>query len=86
MTRTIPELATTSPDFLATATAELSGTSEKLNICHRVYLYSVLAYEEASAKLRTRMAEKSRQNLVSRQKIRGIIKFMSENRDLFRPP
>ncbi|GBN02143.1 hypothetical protein AVEN_44343-1 [Araneus ventricosus] len=25
-------------------------------------------------------------NLVSRQKIRGIIKFMSENRDLFRPP
>ncbi|GBL86337.1 hypothetical protein AVEN_164524-1 [Araneus ventricosus] len=26
-----------------------------------VYLHSVLAYEEASAKLRTRMAEKSRQ-------------------------
>ncbi|GBN04731.1 hypothetical protein AVEN_225483-1 [Araneus ventricosus] len=25
-------------------------------------------------------------NLVSRQKIRGIIKFISENRDLFRPP
>ncbi|GBM68973.1 hypothetical protein AVEN_24373-1 [Araneus ventricosus] len=25
-------------------------------------------------------------NLVSRQKIRGIIKFMSENRNLFRPP
>ncbi|GBM14086.1 hypothetical protein AVEN_209972-1 [Araneus ventricosus] len=25
-------------------------------------------------------------NLVSRQKIRGIIKFMSGNRDLFRPP
>ncbi|GBM54691.1 hypothetical protein AVEN_121567-1 [Araneus ventricosus] len=25
-------------------------------------------------------------NLFSRQKIRGIIKFMSENRDLFRPP
>ncbi|GBO41378.1 hypothetical protein AVEN_100937-1 [Araneus ventricosus] len=25
-------------------------------------------------------------NLVSRQKIRGIIKFMSENRDLFLPP
>ncbi|GBM44597.1 hypothetical protein AVEN_221838-1 [Araneus ventricosus] len=25
-------------------------------------------------------------NLVSRHKIRGIIKFMSENRDLFRPP
>ncbi|GBN45844.1 hypothetical protein AVEN_188898-1 [Araneus ventricosus] len=25
-------------------------------------------------------------NLVSRQRIRGIIKFMSENRDLFRPP
>ncbi|GBN77970.1 hypothetical protein AVEN_191311-1 [Araneus ventricosus] len=25
-------------------------------------------------------------NLVSRQKIRGIIKFTSENRDLFRPP
>ncbi|GBO40466.1 hypothetical protein AVEN_7877-1 [Araneus ventricosus] len=25
-------------------------------------------------------------NLVSRQKIRGIIKFVSENRDLFRPP
>ncbi|GBM96580.1 hypothetical protein AVEN_56574-1 [Araneus ventricosus] len=25
-------------------------------------------------------------NLVSRQKTRGIIKFMSENRDLFRPP
>ncbi|GBN31748.1 hypothetical protein AVEN_57684-1 [Araneus ventricosus] len=30
-------------------------------ICHGVYLYSVLAYEEASAKLRTRMAEKGRQ-------------------------
>ncbi|GBM47951.1 hypothetical protein AVEN_213448-1 [Araneus ventricosus] len=25
-------------------------------------------------------------NLVSRHKIRGIIKFISENRDLFRPP
>ncbi|GBM57388.1 hypothetical protein AVEN_59872-1 [Araneus ventricosus] len=25
-------------------------------------------------------------NLVPRQKIRGIIKFISENRDLFRPP
>ncbi|GBN64386.1 hypothetical protein AVEN_129914-1 [Araneus ventricosus] len=25
-------------------------------------------------------------NLVSRQKIRGIIKFISENRDLFQPP
>ncbi|GBM97695.1 hypothetical protein AVEN_29986-1 [Araneus ventricosus] len=25
-------------------------------------------------------------NLVSRQKIPGIIKFISENRDLFRPP
>ncbi|GBN09957.1 hypothetical protein AVEN_214870-1 [Araneus ventricosus] len=25
-------------------------------------------------------------NLVARQKIRGIIKFISENRDLFRPP
>ncbi|GBM92036.1 hypothetical protein AVEN_5497-1 [Araneus ventricosus] len=25
-------------------------------------------------------------NLVSMHKIRGIIKFMSENRDLFRPP
>ncbi|GBM47430.1 hypothetical protein AVEN_175609-1 [Araneus ventricosus] len=25
-------------------------------------------------------------NPVSRHKIRGIIKFMSENRDLFRPP
>ncbi|GBL66883.1 hypothetical protein AVEN_153365-1 [Araneus ventricosus] len=25
-------------------------------------------------------------NLVSRRKLRGIIKFMSENRDLFRPP
>ncbi|GBM31661.1 hypothetical protein AVEN_141037-1 [Araneus ventricosus] len=25
-------------------------------------------------------------NHVSRQKIRGIIKFVSENRDLFRPP
>ncbi|GBO00501.1 hypothetical protein AVEN_138916-1 [Araneus ventricosus] len=25
-------------------------------------------------------------NLVSRQKIRGIIKFIIENRDLFRPP
>ncbi|GBN56630.1 hypothetical protein AVEN_242041-1 [Araneus ventricosus] len=25
-------------------------------------------------------------NLFSRQKIRGIIKFISENRDLFRPP
>ncbi|GBN75987.1 hypothetical protein AVEN_183020-1 [Araneus ventricosus] len=25
-------------------------------------------------------------NLVSRQKIRGIIKFISENRDHFRPP
>ncbi|GBL80262.1 hypothetical protein AVEN_92197-1 [Araneus ventricosus] len=25
-------------------------------------------------------------NLVSRQKIRGIIKFINENRDLFRPP
>ncbi|GBN66569.1 hypothetical protein AVEN_248323-1 [Araneus ventricosus] len=25
-------------------------------------------------------------NLVSRQKIRGIIKFISENRDIFRPP
>ncbi|GBM85766.1 hypothetical protein AVEN_74405-1 [Araneus ventricosus] len=25
-------------------------------------------------------------NLVSRQRIRGIIKFISENRDLFRPP
>ncbi|GBN62283.1 hypothetical protein AVEN_185965-1 [Araneus ventricosus] len=25
-------------------------------------------------------------NLVSRQKIRGIIKFISKNRDLFRPP
>ncbi|GBM62553.1 hypothetical protein AVEN_259927-1 [Araneus ventricosus] len=25
-------------------------------------------------------------NLVSRQKIRGIIKFISANRDLFRPP
>ncbi|GBN81964.1 hypothetical protein AVEN_228251-1 [Araneus ventricosus] len=33
------------------------GTS----LCHGVYLYSVLAYEEASAKLRTRMAEKGRQ-------------------------
>ncbi|GBO36203.1 hypothetical protein AVEN_177722-1 [Araneus ventricosus] len=33
------------------------GTS----LCHGVYLYSVLAYEEASAKLRTRMAEKDRQ-------------------------
>ncbi|GBN56839.1 hypothetical protein AVEN_22614-1, partial [Araneus ventricosus] len=29
--------------------------------CHGVYLHSVLAYEEASAKLRTRMAEKNRQ-------------------------
>ncbi|GBN42337.1 hypothetical protein AVEN_269110-1 [Araneus ventricosus] len=34
-----------------------TGTS----LCHRVYLYSVLAYEEVSAKLRTRMAEKGRQ-------------------------
>ncbi|GBN69552.1 hypothetical protein AVEN_138421-1 [Araneus ventricosus] len=25
-------------------------------------------------------------NLVSRQKIRGIVKFLGENRDLFRPP
>ncbi|GBN27077.1 hypothetical protein AVEN_158764-1 [Araneus ventricosus] len=25
-------------------------------------------------------------NLISRQKIRGMIKFISENRDLFRPP
>ncbi|GBN51816.1 hypothetical protein AVEN_199927-1 [Araneus ventricosus] len=25
-------------------------------------------------------------NLISRQKIRGIIKFISENKDLFRPP
>ncbi|GBN79724.1 hypothetical protein AVEN_23251-1 [Araneus ventricosus] len=25
-------------------------------------------------------------NLVSRHKIRGIVKFISENRDLFRPP
>ncbi|GBN10302.1 hypothetical protein AVEN_265779-1 [Araneus ventricosus] len=25
-------------------------------------------------------------NIVSRQKIRGIVKFISENRDLFRPP
>ncbi|GBM45335.1 hypothetical protein AVEN_54396-1 [Araneus ventricosus] len=25
-------------------------------------------------------------NLVSRQKIRGIIKFISEKRDIFRPP
>ncbi|GBM70092.1 hypothetical protein AVEN_237199-1 [Araneus ventricosus] len=33
------------------------GTS----LCHGVYFHSVLAYEEASAKLRTRMAEKSRQ-------------------------
>ncbi|GBN48935.1 hypothetical protein AVEN_244644-1 [Araneus ventricosus] len=33
------------------------GTS----LCHGVYLHSVLAYEEASAKLRTKMAEKSRQ-------------------------
>ncbi|GBL97613.1 hypothetical protein AVEN_49128-1 [Araneus ventricosus] len=33
------------------------GTS----LCHGVYLYSVLAYEEASAKLRTRMAEKGHQ-------------------------
>ncbi|GBN33854.1 hypothetical protein AVEN_141984-1 [Araneus ventricosus] len=33
------------------------GTS----LCHGVYLYSVLAYEEASAKLRTRMAEKGLQ-------------------------
>ncbi|GBN90615.1 hypothetical protein AVEN_109467-1 [Araneus ventricosus] len=31
------------------------------SLCHGVYLYSVLAYEEASAKLRTRMAEKGRQ-------------------------
>ncbi|GBM54906.1 hypothetical protein AVEN_77817-1 [Araneus ventricosus] len=36
---------------------ELTGTS----LCHGVYLYSVLACEEASAKLRTRMAEKGRQ-------------------------
>ncbi|GBO46446.1 hypothetical protein AVEN_56431-1 [Araneus ventricosus] len=33
------------------------GTS----LCHGVYLYSALAYEEASAKLRTRMAENCRQ-------------------------
>ncbi|GBN70169.1 hypothetical protein AVEN_148564-1 [Araneus ventricosus] len=58
------------------------GTS----LCYGVYLYSVLAYEEASGKLRTRMAEKGLQNLVSRHKIRGIIKFISENRDFFRPP
>ncbi|GBM65013.1 hypothetical protein AVEN_68939-1 [Araneus ventricosus] len=46
--------------------------------------HSVLAYEEANAKLRTRMAEKSR--LVSRHKIRRIVTFISENSDLFRPP
>ncbi|GBM97683.1 hypothetical protein AVEN_16891-1 [Araneus ventricosus] len=34
-----------------------SGTS----LCYGVYFHSVLAYQEASAKLRTRMAEKSRQ-------------------------
>ncbi|GBN92598.1 hypothetical protein AVEN_181256-1 [Araneus ventricosus] len=29
------------------------------SLCHGVHLHSVLAYEEASAKLQTRMAEKS---------------------------
>ncbi|GBL75368.1 hypothetical protein AVEN_194566-1 [Araneus ventricosus] len=42
------------------------GTS----LCHGVYSHSVLAYEEVSAKLRTRMAEKIPNNLVSRQKNR----------------
>ncbi|GBL86875.1 hypothetical protein AVEN_96096-1 [Araneus ventricosus] len=31
------------------------------SLCHGVYSHSVLAYEEASAELRTRMAEKSHQ-------------------------
>ncbi|GBM80419.1 hypothetical protein AVEN_54897-1 [Araneus ventricosus] len=33
----------------------------RYSLCHGVYLYSVLAYEKASAKLQTRMAEKGRQ-------------------------
>ncbi|GBN55949.1 hypothetical protein AVEN_109899-1 [Araneus ventricosus] len=36
---------------------ECHGTS----LCHGMYLHNVLAYEEARAKLRTRMAEKSLQ-------------------------
>ncbi|GBN76398.1 hypothetical protein AVEN_213135-1 [Araneus ventricosus] len=40
----------------------------------------------ASAKLRTRMTKKSRQNLVSKQTIRRIVILISENRDLFQPP
>ncbi|GBN15600.1 hypothetical protein AVEN_24263-1 [Araneus ventricosus] len=31
------------------------------SLCHGVHFHNVLAYEEASAKLRTRMAKKSRQ-------------------------
>ncbi|GBN74666.1 hypothetical protein AVEN_50225-1 [Araneus ventricosus] len=44
-----------------TAIMQLWWNWHGTSLCHGVYLYSVLAYEEASAKLRTRMAEKGRQ-------------------------
>ncbi|GBM59704.1 hypothetical protein AVEN_204724-1 [Araneus ventricosus] len=51
-----------SKDFTClTAIIELWWNWYGTSLCHGVHLYSVLAYEEASAKPRTRMAEKGRQ-------------------------
>ncbi|GBO12051.1 hypothetical protein AVEN_229681-1 [Araneus ventricosus] len=49
-------------------------------------MYNVLAYEEAAPNFEQEWLKRVANNLFSRQKIRGIIKFISENRDLFRPP